>query len=123
MTKIAIILIRSLSKLEYSVKKTLEHLNLKKRLSCSVFEDSESLKGMLFKVKDFVTYGEISEDTYKELVDKKGEKDLSKDKLKPYFRLHPPVGGFERRGIKVPFTLGGALGKRDNMDSLIKKML
>ena len=25
------------------------------------------------------------------------------EKLKPFFRLHPPKGGFERKGIKKPF--------------------
>lgn len=30
--------------------------------------------------------------------------------LKPYFRLHPPRGGFPRKGIKRLYTEGGALG-------------
>ena len=32
--------------------------------------------------------------------------------LKPYFRLTPPNKGFERGGIKKPFSMGGSLGYR-----------
>ena len=44
--------------------------------------------------------------------------------LKSFFRLTPPRGGFDRGGIKKPFSLGGALGYRgDNMNDLIRRML
>ena len=53
---------------------------------------------------------------------KKAEKD-KKGRIKP-FRLNPPRGGFERKGIKVSFNSGGALGYRgEKINSLIKKML
>ncbi|MFX0171506.1 MAG: 50S ribosomal protein L30 [Candidatus Hodarchaeota archaeon] len=43
--------------------------------------------------------------------------------LKPVFRLHPPRKGHMRRGVKQPFTLGGALGYRgSDINSLITKM-
>ncbi len=43
--------------------------------------------------------------------------------LKPVFRLHPPKGGHNRKGIKYPYHLGGATGNYGNdIDSLIKKM-
>lgn len=44
--------------------------------------------------------------------------------LKPFFKLHPPKGGFERKGIKFPFSMGGVLGyRKENINKLIKKML
>ena len=44
--------------------------------------------------------------------------------MKPFFRLHPPRKGFERKGIKMPFKLGGVLGPRgDKINNLIKKMI
>jgi large subunit ribosomal protein L30 len=44
--------------------------------------------------------------------------------LKTYFRLNPPRKGFERGGIKKPFTQGGALGYRgEKINDLIKRML
>lgn len=44
--------------------------------------------------------------------------------LRTYFRLLPPKGGFERKGIKQPYSMGGALGYRgQDINILIKKML
>ena len=44
--------------------------------------------------------------------------------IKLSFRLKPPVGGFERKGIKIPFSLGGAIGyRKDKINDLILKML
>jgi large subunit ribosomal protein L30 len=44
--------------------------------------------------------------------------------VKPYFRLMPPSKGFERQGIKKPFSMGGALGyRKDKINDLIKKMI
>jgi hypothetical protein len=37
--------------------------------------------------------------------------------------LQPPRGGFERKGIKVQHSAGGALGKRKSMDELLEAML
>jgi len=43
--------------------------------------------------------------------------------LKLVFRLHPPRKGHRRRGVKQPFSLGGALGYRGNeINNLILKM-
>lgn len=124
MVKIAIILLRSLCGMGKDVKDTLGMLHLSRRQHCSVFEDSSSLYGMLDKIKDYVTYGEISEDTYRLLCEKKGEKDpKDSSKLKNLYRLNSPKGGYERKGIKVTFVAGGALGKRTDMDKLIGKMI
>ena len=44
--------------------------------------------------------------------------------LKQFFKLNPPRSGFERKGIKVPFSLGGALGyRKNNINDLIKRMV
>jgi large subunit ribosomal protein L30 len=43
--------------------------------------------------------------------------------LKPVFRLHPPRKGYRSRGVKQPYTLGGALGYRgQHINQLITKM-
>ncbi len=48
-------------------------------------------------------------------------KDLGED-FKPYFRLHPPVGGYEP--IKRHYTVGGALGYRGKeIAHLVTRML
>ncbi|MFH0862296.1 MAG: 50S ribosomal protein L30 [Candidatus Altiarchaeota archaeon] len=44
--------------------------------------------------------------------------------LKPIFRLNPPRKGFEREGIKKPYTLGGALGDRkEKIKDLLMRMI
>lgn len=124
MERVAIIQLRSLCNLSQEIRDTLKMLHLSRRQHCSVFELTPTVSGMLNKVKDCVTFGVISDDTYKLLQSKRGEKNPDNDKeLKNLFRLNSPRGGYERKGIKLAYTAGGALGKRDNMDELIKKMI
>ncbi|MBW3017432.1 uL30 family ribosomal protein [Candidatus Woesearchaeota archaeon] len=99
------------------LKKTLEMLNLKKKHNCVVVEDTPIIQGMLKKVHSHVTWGSIAEDTVKKL------KDSRKAVNEKVFRLNPPKGGFERKGIKVPYNIGGAAGKRPAIDDLILRMI
>jgi len=123
MSKIGMILIRGLIGIDGEIKDTLFRLNLKRKLSCSVVEDNPINRGMIQKVKDYITFGTIDEETHKQLIEKRGEKD-SKGQIKKMFRLHPPIGGFERKGIKKSFAVGGVLGNRkEKINDLIKKML
>jgi len=80
---------------------------------------------MLRKIKDYVAYGEISDETLKELISKRAKKQADKEnKTKPFFELPPPKGGFERKGIKISFKDGGALGYRGSkINDLVKRML
>lgn len=44
--------------------------------------------------------------------------------LKQFFRLKPPVKGFENQGIKKPYSMGGALGyRKEKINELIRRML
>lgn len=46
------------------------------------------------------------------------------DGLKPFFRLMPPRKGFERKGTKRHFSIGGALGyRKDKINDLIQRMI
>jgi large subunit ribosomal protein L30 len=154
MKKIAIIQIRGTVNTHPDVRKTLELLRLKQKHACVVVDDTAVNMGMIKRVKDYVTYGNIDESLYKTMLDKRGEL-LGKEKLseskkvdsskiakeffesklklrdfeekyqvKPFFRLHPPAGGFERKGIKMPYAKGGVLGDRkEDIKDLIEKML
>jgi large subunit ribosomal protein L30 len=114
---IAILRIRGPIHVKTEIADTLTMLHLHRGNYCAVFKDSPSLRGMLQKAKDYITYGKITEETYTEL------KKL-KDGKKSFFRLNPPRGGFERKGVKTPFIKGGALGDRgEKMGDLIAKML
>ena len=118
MSKLAVILIRGRIGFHYDVKHTLDLLKLQKKHTCVIIEDNASNKGMLQKVKDAVTWGAIDDATLKELQEKRGTEGSN------VYHLQSPKGGFERKGIKKPFNLGGALGNRkEKINDLIKNML
>ena len=141
--RIAVIRIRGEVGLKKPVKETLELLRLSHKNNCSVLTNTPSNQGMVRKVKDYVTWGEIDEATFKELVEKRGEEYLGPDqdsrgkidygrrfiiinnkRYKKYFRLNPPRKGFGLKGIKMPFKVGGALGYRgEKINELIKRMI
>ena len=139
--KIAIILVRGLVGVRQDVKDTLSMLGLTRKNHCVVIPNNPINVGMIKKAKDYITWGPISEEVFKELVAKRGEewkgrvedskkkytyKSLEVDgkKYKRYFRLNPPRKGFGRKGIKLAFTVGGALGNRnEKINDLIKRML
>ena len=113
--KVAAVLIRSFHGMRQEIRDTLKLLNLTKKHSAVVLEANPITMGMLRKVENYVTFGEITEDTEKAINKIKGKEKSA--------RLHPPRGGFERKGIKQHFKVGGALGRRDNMDKLVQKMI
>ncbi|RJQ17568.1 50S ribosomal protein L30 [Candidatus Woesearchaeota archaeon] len=102
---------------------TLNMLRLFRKHACIVLQDTPANRGMLQKVKDYITYGEVSSETIS-LLSTKRKKDSTSSKAFTVFRLNPPRGGFERKGIKLPFTQGGVLGYRgEKINTLIQKML
>lgn len=120
--KVAVIRIRGTDDVNYKIEDTMRMLRLHKKMTCSVYDKTPVLMGMLERCKDYVTYGEIDEETYKLLEDKRGIK--KEGKLQNYFHLSPPRGGFERRGIKYSYSQKGALGYRgEKINLLIKKMI
>ncbi len=139
--KVAVVLIRGQVGLPQPVKDTLTMLHLGRKNHCVVIPNTAQMMGMVKKVKDYVTYGEITEDTFKQLVEKRGEAfqgrtsdaknkytyktlEVNGKHYKPYFRLNPPQKGFGRKGIKTAFKTGGTLGYRgDKMNDLVLAML
>ncbi|MFO8016400.1 MAG: uL30 family ribosomal protein [Candidatus Woesearchaeota archaeon] len=122
---IAVVLIRSLINIDKEIKDTLDMLRLRKKNTCVVIESTPSNIGRVKKVKDYVTWGEIDDQTLKLLIDKRGKKNpKNPERTKPFFSLHPPKKGFERGGTKSPFSKGGALGYRGEMiNDLLKRMV
>lgn len=119
MTKIAVIRIRGMIGLKKNVVETLFRMRLRRKYACVVLESTKENLGMLKKMRNFVAYGEINDETYKELVEKRGKKDKD-GKLKPFFRLHPA-----RRGIKTKLHYPkGVLGDNGkDINKLIERML
>lgn len=143
MEKIAVIRIKGQVKLKHEVKDTLDRLRVRRKYACVVFtKPTKQQEGMIKSVKDFVAYGQISDETFKKLVeargkliDKKKKTDLEKAaeeiakgksyedaNVKPFFRLHPPRGGID---AKVHYGKAkGVLGdNKEKINELILRML
>lgn len=122
---LAIIRIRGTVGALSTIKSTLKMLRIERNNYCAVYKSTPSILGMIKKAKDYITWGEVDDATLKILHDKKGEKDPKDPKLlKKFFRLAPPRGGYERKGIKTPFKSGGAAGNRGKkINDLIKRMI
>jgi large subunit ribosomal protein L30 len=111
--KLAVVLIRGKINMTQQQKDTLKMLNLEKKNHVVVLEDTPVVKGMLKKVESHITWGPVDEATEKEL-SKKGK----------IAKLGPPKKGYGRKGIKMPFKLGGAYGNREEkINDLITRMI
>ena len=138
----AVIRIRGNVSISPKTKKTLELLGLNNINSMSVWPETNAKLQMIRTIENYATFGIIDEETLKEVITKKGKalqgkldiqkivKGLMEGKkakelnLKNCFRLSPPKKGYERKGIKKPFSIGGALGNRkEKINELILRML
>ena len=120
---VAAVLIRGLRGARVPTIDALDSVRLRNKHVCVVLPDNGTSRGTLRRCKDYITYGTITGETKKLLEEKRGER-TSDGKLKPFFRLHPPHGGYERKGLKKTFAEGGALGDRGTkMGDLIKRMV
>jgi large subunit ribosomal protein L30 len=116
--KIIIVRVRGEVGVRKSIKDTLKMLNLHKKNWCVIVPKTRVYLGMINKVKDYVTYGPVTDEVLKSLDEKR------KDGDKKFYRLNPPRGGFGRKGVKKPFSVHGALGFRGvKINDLIKRML
>ncbi|MCX6695673.1 MAG: 50S ribosomal protein L30 [Candidatus Altiarchaeota archaeon] len=154
---IAAVRVKGRTHVRVKTSDTLRMLNLTRVNHCSLVFDKMKFKGMLHMAKDYITWGELSENTLMRLLkerarivgDKpltdayvkenskfgsvkslaealfKGDARLNDVKgLKKLFRLSPPKKGYERKGIKLPYSTHGALGyRRDKINDLIERMI
>jgi len=140
--KIAVVRVRGQVNLSQSLKSTFQMLNLFNKNGCVVVDDTPSFRGMIKRVKDYVTWGEITDDVFKKMVESKAEPYLGRledsksmykynkyftigtKKFNKFIRLNPPKKGYGKEGIKMPFTKNGALGYRgEKINDLIEKMM
>lgn len=140
--KLAIIRVRGITGVKHDIDETLEKLRLYKKNYCVVIPKTASYLGMIEKVNDYVTWGNIDEKTYSTLIEKRREEfkgrisdkkgkisynkfvEVNGEKIKKVFRLNSPRKGYGRKGIKVSFIKGGALGYRgDKINDIIQRMI
>ena len=142
--KFAVLRIRGRRKLNPKIRRTLDMLRLERTNRCVLVEDTPQNNGMLNVVKDYVAYGPVAEETVFGLLMKRGTKGknrlrtvFTEDEIKkaakeifggkktvdyanPVFRMRPPSKGYGDTKAAYP---RGELGKRAEMDSLLKRML
>ena len=96
--------------------------------------DKDTLVKLILKRGRLPGNKRLNEEKIKELMDlsveELAEKIVNDDillkntPLKPVFRLHPPRKGYDKAGIKKPFSVGGALGYRGaEINTLLEKMM
>ena len=140
--KVAVVRIRGLTGVKHDINRTLNKLRLYKKNYCVVVPRNASYMGMIKTAKDYITWGEIDNDTYNELMNKRKEEfkervsdkqgkiqytkfiEIDGKRIKKFFRLNSPKKGYGRKGIKVSFVNSGALGYRGKeINDLIRRML
>ncbi len=146
---IAVIRIRGRVGVRKEIDDTMKMLRLHRKHHCVLLKMNDSVKGMLQKVKDYVTWGEISEEMLKKLLEKRGrkvgDKRLSKEEvvkvveeikkakeqpakvliklgLKPVFRLTPPSKGF-KKSIKQHYPKGELGYRGEAINELLERMI
>jgi large subunit ribosomal protein L30 len=147
--KIAVVRVRGEVHKSEKEKITLKCLNLANRNYCTVIDDNPCYRGMILSVNHLITWGRIDKDTFTLLLKKRGrlegnkkismsdkemksfvdeffagKKSMKDINVLVYFRLNSPKKGYGRKGIKKPFSLGGALGSRlEKINDLIRRMM
>jgi large subunit ribosomal protein L30 len=146
---IAVIRIRGRVGVRKEIEDTLKMLRLHRKHHCVLLNPTDSFKGMLQKVKDYVTWGEISDEVLKKLIEKRGrkpgDKRLTKEEaekvfnelknfdghpakklmelgVKPVFRLSPPSKGF-RKSIKLHYPKGELGYRGEAINELLERMI
>jgi len=115
---IAAIRIRGQVGLNKDVKETLSRLRLRKKYACVIIDEpNEAQLGMLQKMRNFISYGEITEETKAKVIKARGK--IVNGELKPFFALHPARGGMKTK-LYYP---QGVLGENKEIDKLLERML
>ncbi len=138
---ITIIRISGKVKINKEIEETFFRLGLRKKYTCILINEKDPVKmGMLKKIKDYVSYGEIDKGVLIRLIEKRGKrkdkkeikdaekiagelekgKSLEEQGLKHFFRLHSPRGGLKSSKKYFP---KGVLGNNKELNKLIEKML
>lgn len=137
---ICIIRIKGRVGLDRKINQTLERLRLGRKYTCVVLNPNKEQTGMIKKLRNFIAFGNISNDLLVKLIEKRGQKidkkkkidaktvieGLNKGKkyedlnLKPFFRLHPPRHGIQS---KLHFPKGVLGDHGEKINELVLRML
>lgn len=148
----AIIRLRGEVNLRPGIKSTLEMLRIHRVNHCIVVQEDEHFRGMIQKVKDYVAWGKVDDDTLALLLERRGRLSGNRRLTEQFLKENTPYCSFKdlasalnggatslkELGIKPIFRLhparkglktikktaqqGGDLGFRTDLADLIKRM-
>ena len=67
-----VVRVRSNVNVERSIRETMDYLNLTKVNHAVIIPENDQYRGMLQKAKDYITWGEASEDTIEKMLSQRG---------------------------------------------------
>lgn len=139
---IALIRIAGLVNMDSRVEETLFRLRLRRKFSCVILKETPEVIGAIKKIRNFIAFGKINEETLASLIKARAEKignskakienpekiakevlagkDFEELGIKPFFRLHPPRGGIKS---KLQYPRGVLGDHKEDINKLIGKML
>ncbi len=129
----AAVMLKGTVKIKRNVTDTLKNLRLSSANNCIIVPADDTYKGMLKKVKEYVTWGEVSEETLEKLlmkrgsVDSKNSKSLASNAFKDkkldshVFRLSPPSGGL--KAVRLHYPKGNIGYRGEKINDLLKRMI
>jgi len=137
---IAIIRLRGEVNLEKDIKETMKFLKLRRVNHCVIVPKKPEIEGMAKRVKNYVTWGEPTNEMIEKIIykrgrlpgdkriDKKEVKKIARDiidgkkvDIKPVFRLSPPSKG--HRPIRIPYPKGAVGYRGEKINELLKRMI
>lgn len=150
---IAAIRVRGRTGLKRDIEDTMKMLRLTRINHAVILDENPSYQGMLQKAKDYITWGEIQEDTLAKVITKRGKIEGNQSVTEEYLKENTDYSSIEElagavidgkklesAGVKPVFRLhpprkgfenvkkayneGGSLGYRgQNIEALINKMI
>lgn len=109
---IAAVRIRGTVNVRRDLRDTMKMLGLKKVNSVALLPETESMKGMVKKIDNFVAWGEISDELANKLKQKNDKK---------VFHLKPPVKGY--KSVKHRWPKGDLGYRGKDIEKLIERMM
>ena len=97
----AVIRIRGRTGIRKNIADTLDMLNLTRISHAVVIPDTPSYKGMLQKAKDYITWGEVSEETFKKLVAERGRLPGNKRVTEEYVKENTEYDSVEALAVAI----------------------
>lgn len=138
---IVVIRIKGQVGIKHDVKETLHRLRLRTKYSAALLNPTPQNQKLLRSLRNHVAYGDINSEMLKKLISKRAKpikntikidptkvidnlekKSLKDQGIKPFFKLHPPIGGIES---KRHFGEGkGVLGdNKTKINDLLGRMI